>query len=176
MRHAVVLKLALVSAFATAAVVSSQIQFETSALDDRDTEKSAAKHDSNLKFREKAALTDTDLTETHARPLFNPDRRPFLAKPPVVEQSMAVPEPVVAQPASLPRRLVLIGTNAGTSEGSVLVRQQESEEVRWLTIGETFDGWRLTAASEDGASFICAEPQGGDCKYQLELYSETRGE
>jgi hypothetical protein len=109
--------------------------------------------------------------------LFSQNRRPFVPKPQVVEQPIGqVEEAAVTQPVSLPRRLSLIGTNVGGSTPSVLVRNKESEEVRWLRIGEVFDGWILASAGADQAAFICKEKKGSDCEYRLTLYSDGGGQ
>lgn len=172
MRLTVVFKLACFSALVVAAFASSQIAFDASALYERGAERSVPKVSADA-AEQTTALSDVQLVETFARPIFSQNRRPFVPKPQVVEQSVAVVEqPVVEPPNSLPRRLVLLGTNVGGSSASVLVRNRENEEVRWLKVGETFDGWVLASTSEDQAAFVCQAGQGNDCDYRLTLYSD----
>lgn len=177
MVNAAVLKIVLLSALAAVAYTSSWVSFDAAALDSRVSKPKADPGVTDVAVPGKVALTDAELVQTHARPLFSQNRRPFVPKPQVVEQPVAqVVEPVVAQPASLPRRLSLLGTNVGGSTPSVLVRNRESEEVRWLRIGEAFDGWILSSASADQVAFICRERQGSDCDYRLTLYSDSGGQ
>lgn len=175
MGQAVVVKFALVSALAVAALGSTQIHLETSALDMREANKSAPTRTS-VDLLTKAALTDADLVETHARPLFSQTRRPFVAKPPpAIEQQPVVAEVVVEKLSELPRRLALVGISSGQS-ASVLIRNEESAETRWLRVGEAFDGWTLAEATADGAVFTCAGQQAGNCDYRLTLYPDTRSQ
>lgn len=177
MVKAAVLKIVLLSALVAVAYASAWVSFDAAALDSRVSKPKADPGVTDVAVSGKVVLTDAELVQTHARPLFSQSRRPFVPKPQVVEQPVVqVEEAVVAPPVSLPRRLSLLGTNVGGSTPSALVRNKESEEVRWLKIGEAFDGWILSSASADQAAFICRERQGGDCDYRLTLYSDSGGE
>lgn len=174
MRRMIIFKLGCLSALALTAFASSQTTFDAAAIDARGSDRSNAKQSSDAELSRKVALSDVELVQTHARPIFSQNRRPFVAKLQVVEQPVAIVEEAAAeQPSSLPRRLVLLGTNAGGSAASVLVRNQENEEVRWLKVGEAFDGWVLASTSEDQAAFVCQERQGDDCEYRLTLYYDA---
>jgi hypothetical protein len=170
-----ILKTACLSAFVVAAFASSQLAFDVSAIDARGSDEVSAKQSSDMELSQKATLSDVELVQTHARPIFSQSRRPFVAKPHMVEQPVAIVEHAMAQqPGGLPRRLILLGTNVGGSAASALVRNQENEEVRWLKVGESFDGWILSSTSGDQAAFVCQERQGNDCEYSLTLYSDAR--
>ena len=174
MRQTMILKLACFSVLAVAAFASSRLTFNTTAIDARRSDRITAIQSSDLGPSRQTSLSDVDLVETHARPIFSQNRRPFVPRPVVVEQPVAVVDEAAAeQPDTLPRRLILLGTNVGGATASVLVRNQDDEEVRWLKVGETFDGWVLVSTSWDQAAFVCEERQGDDCEYRLTLYADA---
>lgn len=175
MRVAALLKAGFVSVLGVLAFASAATVFDASALDDRAVDTRNVSQNRGFDLARKASLSDAELTQTLARPIFSPDRRPFVAKPQVVEQPVAHVT-VVEQPIIAPRRLLLLGTNVGGSVSSVLVRNQESSEVRWLKLGESFDGWVLTKAAADAATFVCEPQRDTDCEYKLLLYVEGGGQ
>lgn len=167
-------RIALLSALAAAGYASLWTGFATAPLDRRGSNATADRSMADASRPARVGLADADLVQTHARPLFSLHRRPFVPRPAVVEQAVAqVEQPAVEQSVSLPRRLALLGTNVAGPVASALVRNKESDEIRWLTIGEVFDGWILSSASADHAAFVCRERQGNDCEYRLTLYSDT---
>lgn len=170
------IKIGLVAILAIMAFGSSQLDFETSALDDRASNAKSAKQDRGINLPGREAVTDAELVQTHARPLFSQNRRPFVPRLQVVEQPVAVQEAVIELPVSMPRRLLLLGTNVRGSVSSVLVLNRENAETRWLKVGESFDGWTLTAAAPEQAMFICEGGQAADCEYKLALYADGEGE
>lgn len=176
MRGPALMKIGVVAILAVIACGSSQLGFETSALDDRASTAKSTNRDRGIELPGREAMTDAELVQTHARPLFSQNRRPFVPRPQVVEQPVAVQEAVVEQPVSVPRRLLLLGTNVSGSVSSVLVLNRESAETRWLEVGESFDGWRLTAAAPEQAIFVCEGGQAADCEYKLALYADREGE
>ena len=176
MRQTMVVKIVFLAALAVAALATTEISFDDTPLDGRASDKIPARQNPGMELPAKTRLSDAELLQTHSRPLFSQNRRPFVARLPVVEQPVAaVEEPVADPPSSLPRRLVLLGTDVGGSPASVLVRNQDNAEVRWLKVGETFDGWTLSETAADEASFVCPGQQGDDCRYRLTLYSEPGG-
>lgn len=173
MRQALLVKAVVLSALGAAACASAHVAFDVTALDGRAADSSPARRDRHVERVAGAALSDADLVETHARPLFSRNRRPFVPPPQIVEQPDAGVEAAAVEPApSLPRRLLLLGTNVDGRAASALVRNMDSEEVRWLRVGESFDGWRLSAMSADQARFVCQTFEGEDCAYTLSLYSD----
>jgi hypothetical protein len=172
-----VAKAALVSVLAAVGYGSTWVRFETAAVHIRPLNAGADQRLPVIGSRTPIVLTDADLMESHARPLFSQNRRPFVAKPTVIEQPVAkMEQPALAQPANRPRRLLLIGTNVSGPAVSVLVLNRESEEIRWLEIGEAFDGWILADAGAYQARFTCREKQGNDCEYRLALYADAGGQ
>jgi len=177
MWHANAAKGAVLLTLAAIGYASTWVSFDTTALDSHVSNVKTDRRLVDFGSPGRTALTDTELAETHARPLFSQNRRPFVPKPVVVEQAIAqVEQSVVEQPISLPRRLALIGTNISGPGVSALVRNTESEEVRWLKIGDAFDGWILSSTSADRAAFVCREKEGDDCEYRLELYPDPGGQ
>lgn len=116
-------------------------------------------------------VLDLEIVDTYARPLFSDTRRPFVARPiePVENPEAEVP-PEQAQAHELPRNLRLLGVNMFGGSLTVLVRNQETEETRWLKTGEEFAGWILSGANADGAHFSCRDQTAGDCSYDVRLY------
>lgn len=176
MRSPTMMKIGLVAMLALAAFGSSQLDFDTSVLDDRGSNTKFSGQDRGVELPGRTSVTDVELVQTHARPLFSQNRRPFVPRPQIVEQSVAVQEAIVEQPVSAPRRLLILGTNVKGSVSSVLVLNQESSETRWLKVGESFDGWTLAAAAPEQAMFICEQTQTADCEYKLALYTDSGGE
>ena len=171
-----IMKIGLVLALAVIAFGSAQLDFDTSAFDDRASSAKSANQDRGVELPGRTSITDAELVQTHARPLFSQNRRPFVPRPQIVEQPVAVQEAVVEQPVTAPRRLLLLGTNVKGSVSSVLVLNQESAETRWLKVGESFDGWTLTVAAAEQATFTCERGQATDCEYRLALYTDAGGQ
>lgn len=114
--------------------------------------------------------------ETRARPLFRPDRRPYVAAaapPPAPQESApelpasAVPEVPVAveepppAPPPWPEGLRLVGiVSDGSSARQALIRlpatSPGTSEVRALEEGATLEGWRLARIDSASATFETA--------------------
>lgn len=92
-------------------------------------------------------------SETVARPLFNPSRRPIaLKKPKVVE----APPPPPLQPL----KAELIGLAAIPADGGrALLRTANDRPASWLTVGEELGGWRLSEIRQDRVVFRSGEHQ-----------------
>jgi hypothetical protein len=97
------------------------------------------------------AIPITALTQTGARPIFSPSRRP--PSPPVVA---AAPPPAPKLPP--PRepddpKLQLLGTVIGESDGIGVFMDEISKDVIRLRAGESHRGWTLRSLHPRAASF-----------------------
>ncbi|MEQ1717733.1 MAG: hypothetical protein ABL907_17440, partial [Hyphomicrobium sp.] len=103
-------------------------------------------------------------SEILARPLFRPDRRPFVPKPvaevvpPPPEQApAAVPTPPQSEPAAvpvppLPPGLKLVGIVGGVQGARrALLRSAEMPEGKWYPLGSDLNGWKITRIDADEA-------------------------
>jgi hypothetical protein len=82
-----------------------------------------------------------DLEQTRARPLFSPSRQPE-------RQQINLPPPqpmVLTRPATPPPDLRLIGVVFGAGEKKIIVKRPSDRRPLSLGVGETIDGWRVTA-------------------------------
>jgi Type II secretion system protein C len=100
-----------------------------------------------------------DFSETLARPLFRPDRRPAPpeAEKPVVTETKPEPvEQVAAAPP--PSNLRLLGTlRSGVETTRALLKLTDSDTARWVEIGGELGGWRLREIGDDR---VVVEAQG----------------
>jgi hypothetical protein len=168
-RAAALIKPLTLLLLASAAFASTGLQFDTSPIRDIAGPK---KHDPGALKADGAqvSLSDADIVETHARPLFSASRRPFVARSLTVESPQVEEQ---AEPVMVSQRhksFRLLGVNLSGGSFTALVLNRDSEEVRWIKRGENFDGWVLKAADEESAHFECADGQGDDCKYDVDLY------
>lgn len=99
------------------------------------------------------AIAISELSETHARPIFSPSRRPpapavpaALAARPVKAASLVKPEP--DHPL-----LELLGTIVGGSVEIGVFTDGASHDVIRIKAGEAHDGWTLSAVSGRAAIF-----------------------
>jgi hypothetical protein len=99
------------------------------------------------------AIAVSELSETHARPIFSSSRRPAaaadpaaLAAPPVKAASPVKPEP--DHPL-----LDLLGTIVGGSVEIGVFIDEASHDVIRIKAGEAHDGWTLSAVSGRAAIF-----------------------
>jgi type II secretory pathway component PulC len=79
-----------------------------------------------------------ELRATRERPLFAATRRP-----PSLPSAPLEPAPVRAEGSALP--LGLEGIVIGENEGIVVFRNQNSNQIQRMRLGETFEGWTLIA-------------------------------
>jgi len=152
------------------AASSFSLQLDTSPIIDLDR---SAKRKSLVSAEDArpAALSDAEIVETHARPLFNAARRPFVARAiAAIENTDNQMSEQPAETAIVPKRLRLLGVNLHEKSFAVLIQNRETEEVRWLKKGDSFDGWILKSASNEQAQFSCLEQKSADCSYDVELY------
>lgn len=108
--------------------------------------------------------------ETLARPLFRPDRRPFVAAPPPPpeQETPVAVEAASVPPAPLtpPEGLKLVGVmRDGSGGGRALMRTAQSPSASWLEIGDEIEGWRV---AKIGQSNVTLELE--DAKVSLDLY------
>lgn len=104
-----------------------------------------------------------DRTAILARPLFRPDRRPYVAPPadtappvasleveigPVAAPSDPGPELAPAEPALLPPGLRLVGILRDEDRARALLRH-DGGPARWYPQGEELSGWTLTRIGPD---------------------------
>lgn len=163
------LKLSMLACMASVAILSLQTGFDaTPATDPARKPKTAPRVPEG--GEPSATISDSEIIETFSRPLFSASRRPFVARdiaPVAAAESQPVEE---AQVIARPKRLRLMGINAHGKSFAALIRNIETEEVRWLKQGEVFDGWVLKAANKDQVEFSCSEPLANDCSYKVMLY------
>jgi hypothetical protein len=99
------------------------------------------------------AIPLSELSQTRARPLFSPSRRP--SAPPVVGALPTPPTPLAPPPkreADHPR-LTLLGTIVGQSMAIGVFIDEASHDVVRLKAGEAHDGWTLHAVAGRTAVF-----------------------
>jgi len=91
------------------------------------------------------AIPVDDLSETHARPLFSPSRRP--PAPPVLAAVAAAPvkPSPPAKPGSDRPLLTLLGTIAGDAVEIGVFTDEVSHDVIRVRAGEAHDGWTLSS-------------------------------
>ena len=99
------------------------------------------------------AIPVDDLSETHARPLFSPSRRP--PAPPVLAAVAAAPvkPSPPAKPGSDHPLLTLLGTIAGDAVEIGVFTDEVSHDVIRVRAGEAHDGWTLSSISGRTAIF-----------------------
>lgn len=88
------------------------------------------------------------------RPVFHPDRRP--PAPPVqAPQTVEAPAPQLSAPVIEDPELEVVLRGVVTSAAGVVVLLQplDSGPIVRLSVGEAYEGWRLTALDEEGAIF-----------------------
>jgi general secretion pathway protein N len=95
-------------------------------------------------------ITLGTLSETLARPLFSPSRRPPTIVPPP-----ALPPPPPSAPPSEPDHplLTLLGTVIGQSGGIAVFLDEKSQDLVRLRPGQMQEGWTLQAIRRNAASF-----------------------
>ena len=99
------------------------------------------------------AIALDELSETPARPIFSPSRRP--PAPPLLAALAAAPVKLAPPAKSGPDRplLTLLGTIVGESVEIGVFTDEASHEVVRLKAGEANDGWTLSAISGRAAIF-----------------------
>lgn len=116
-------------------------------------------------------LTDAELAEMSARPLFQKGRRvPNQAEPAPVPQAVAAPPPV--QPYPLPQTesieppaLRMRGYVAGEGGASALVFSPRTSSENWVKTGDEIDGWVVRGISA-GAIQVESDEQ----EFTIKLY------
>jgi len=98
------------------------------------------------------AIALGELSETQARPLFSPSRRP---PPPVLAAVAASPVKLAPPAKSGPHHplLTLLGTIVGHSVEIGIFTDEGSHDLFRLKAGEAHDGWTLSAVSGRAAIF-----------------------
>jgi hypothetical protein len=98
----------------------------------------------------------SDFDEIVRRPVFTASRRPFVA-----------PEPNVREPVRLlpPPDLKLLGVTIDASRKQALLRTAQQPQGRWISEGESVEGWHLRSVRDDAA--IIAS---GQQTHELRLY------
>jgi hypothetical protein len=99
------------------------------------------------------AITVGELSETQARPLFSPSRRPPV--PPVVAAPPMPPRNAGASPTREPAHplLTLLGTIVSEAVAIGVFVDEASHDVIRLKAGEAHEGWTLHAVSGRAATF-----------------------
>lgn len=112
--------------------------------------------------------------EMLARPLFRPDRRPYMAKPAVAETAPpaepprpaeAVAEPPLARPAGL-RLVGIFGVKTGDRQA--LIKTDGWRDARLLAPGADVEGWTLVRIDMTSATLSSREET-----LRLELFSSA---
>jgi hypothetical protein len=96
----------------------------------------------------------SELPETLARPLFQPDRRPLEAKAKSIAEPQPEPAPSIqAAPEPPPPSadgFRLVGMmRMGEKDKRVLIRSPSSAQAKWLAAGAEIDGWRVDLIGKD---------------------------
>jgi hypothetical protein len=89
-----------------------------------------------------------------ARPLFAPDRRPWLPPAPPPEPVTIEIEPDVepAPDLELPPDFILLGIGIANGEARALLLDQNAADSVWVTEGESVGGWIVTAISDQSVT------------------------
>ena len=89
-----------------------------------------------------------------ARPMFHPDRRPFVRAKPVVAEVIVPPAP----PPPI-AKLQLVGImRTGTNQYRALIRSGVDVPGEWLVVGDQIQGWQLRSIAPDGVTVGVARP------------------
>jgi hypothetical protein len=124
------------------------------------------------------ALNDVRTLEVALKkPLFEPARSPFEAKPlapPPVPEILSIVEPPPPQPqlpaAQVQFDLLIKGVFKSSVRDQVLVVSTEQPDGNWQTVGDIVAGWKIIKISEAGAKFEAA----GQIR-ELKLYVDNTG-
>jgi hypothetical protein len=159
----------VLAAVAAGAYASLLLDFDTAPI--RDVQREKTRDIPAIPFdARQIALSEADIVESAARPLFNASRRPFVPQPVKVEAQKSDVK-ATAPVETVRRRIRLLGVNLIGITFTALVQNQDNQEVRWIRKGQAFDGWVLVEADRESAHFTCAEKTGSDCHYDVELYA-----
>ena len=117
----------------------------------RATTRASLRQETSLAGNPLWAVALESLTETRARPIFSPSRRP--PSPPVVAAAPP-PRPTPSPPREPERlKLTLLGTVIGVSARIAVFVDEASKEVIRMRTGESHDGWILRSIHRRAANF-----------------------
>jgi general secretion pathway protein N len=124
------------------------------------------------------AMPLKQFTETRARPIFLPSRRPPAPPASAVTVAKVIAPPKPKEPEQ--PQLSLVGTIAGDDTRFAIFVDQASKAVLRLKQGEDFQGWQLRAIQNREASFqknqqtfVVALPQPGLSQPSIAVRSEA---
>ncbi|RWM12889.1 MAG: hypothetical protein EOR72_20450 [Mesorhizobium sp.] len=103
-----------------------------------------------------------ELTQSLARPLFLKARRPWVAPPePALQPVVAAVEPAAAPPVPVETvaelQLSLAGIQKDPDGMQALILTVGKRESRWVRLGETVDGWTVSAMDLTSVEFRTGE-------------------
>ncbi len=109
----------------------------------------------------------TDFSETFARPIFLPTRRPFVAPPeevlpPEIDAALMTLPQAAAPDASV---LVLKGIRLNEGSQQALVLSAASPTAQWLSLGSEIEGFRLVDIGDDRVTL-----EAGPKRVEIKLY------
>jgi hypothetical protein len=99
------------------------------------------------------AIAVDDLSETHARPIFSPSRRPPAPADPAALAAQPIKAAFPVKPEPDHPLLDLLGTIVGGSVEIGVFVDEASHDVIRIKAGEAHDGWTLSAVSGRAAIF-----------------------
>jgi general secretion pathway protein N len=99
------------------------------------------------------AIAISELSETHARPIFSPSRRPPAPAAPAALTAQLVKAASPVKPEPDHPLLELLGTIVGGSVEIGVFTDEASHDVIRIKAGEAHDGWTLSAVSGHAAIF-----------------------
>ena len=123
-----------------------------------------------------AALADTSMGSTEwsealARPLFSPDRRPFV--PPASESKTEFQEePLAVETAPAAGQVGLIGVFIHDTGRRALLTSPSSPRGEWLALGSQLEGWKVVRIDTNS---VALSSSSGSLTLQLDV-DKTPGE
>ncbi len=106
-----------------------------------------------------------DFSQTLSRPLFEPERRPFVPKAP---EPVADDEPTAPQPPApeIPReKLRIVGVKIFKGTRQALIVSENDKTGQWVSKGDSIGGWKVVTV-QAGSAIVAA----GSQRQTLTLY------
>lgn len=125
---------------------------------------------------EEISIADVELVHTYSRPLFNEDRRKFVA-PKKVQKKVVISKPIeVKQEEEVievadPPRIKLLGVSILPQKSSALILNQDTNEMVWVRLNTQVQDWEL--ASIEAGKIILSNA--GE-QIEIELYNSRSNE
>jgi hypothetical protein len=114
-------------------------------------------------------ISATDRHHALTRPLFSPDRRPWV--PPVEARAAPEPEPAYEPELEPEADFVLIGIGVARGRARALLTSGAGDDLGWVAEGDTVMDWTVTAISDRSVTIERAEH-----KMSLDLHADASQE